>query len=305
MQRRKLLKLAGASSALSAAPVVTAVEADPLDELKQTVKRASEIREKANKSIRKNDSRRELNRWLEDQPVSAGFQQYELPVSLGSTPDDIEVEKIKEGSIIIDMSLYSSLRAPYYSAALNFYYDLELSSWTAPYGCGTDKISYGENPKDAAAMTWGTDRFEAISYDRFEATDGSLYVESYAPFKTSNINVNTGVIGYRINDYQASADWIDIDEPDVFCEDGSQQVYGGQASLYLKSKGNFNPSERVVKGGYDHVYDASSPQVGASLSIPPSAGVTLSGANENIKERKVTRDRNGNEIAVTEAELDS
>ncbi|EFW93967.1 hypothetical protein ZOD2009_02450 [Haladaptatus paucihalophilus DX253] len=188
---------------------------------------------------------------------------------------------------------------------MEFYYDLKLDSWTAPYGCGTEKVSYGDNPKDAAAMTWNTNHYEAISYDRFEASNGTEYVETSDPFQTGQLGYDTGKIGFRINDYQASADWIDIDALDVYCETDSTRVYAGQASLFLTAIGDYDPSERIVKGGYVHTYDAGSPTVGASLSIPAGASVSLTGANENIKQRSVIRDRNGDEIAVTGDEVET
>ena len=287
MQRRKLLKLAGATSALSAIPATTSAGPDDLEKFKRIVKQSSKIRGKAGRDV--------MQKWLKKQPVKAGFQKYKLPISLGSKPDDVGTEKIKDGSVIIDMGLYQSYYNPYVSATLDFYYDLQLSSGIT---CITDKVSYGENPKDAAAMVWNTDQYEAISTDRFEATNGTQYVETSDPFVTGTIGKDIGKIGYRINDYQASADWIDIDALDVFCESASKRVYAGQAALFLNRIGNWDPSERLVKGGYDHAYDAGSPTVGASLSIPAGAGVTLSGANTNIKERKVIRDRNGDEIEV-------
>lgn len=297
MQRRKLLKLAGASSALSAIPAVSGAKPDDLEKFKRIVEKSSRIRANAGKDV--------MKQWLENQPVNAGFKNHKLPVSLGPKTENIGIEKIEDGSIIIDIGLYNSYYTPYVSATLDFYYDLELDSWTAPYGCGTDKISYGDNPKDAAAMVWNTDHYEAISADRFDATHATEYVETSAPFQTGRIGKDTGKIGFRINDYQASADWIDIDAIDVFCETDEKRVYAGQAALFLTQIGDYQPSERLVKGGYDHVYDAGEPNVGASLSIPPSAGVTLTGANENIKERPVIRDRNGEEIMVTGDETES
>jgi hypothetical protein len=154
-------------------------------------------------------------------------------------------------------------------------------------------------------MTWNTDHYEAISADRFDAANGTKYVEISEPFQTGRIGKDTGKIGFRINDYQASADWIDIDKLDVACEDDETRVYAGQAALFLERIGDYQPSERLVKGGYDHVYDAGEPNVGASLSIPPSAGVTLSNANENIKEEPVIEDQNGDEIMVRGDEMES
>lgn len=297
MDRRKLLKVIGASSALSAIPTVSTAEADGVGEFKQTVEKAAEIRANTGKET--------MKRWLENQPVNAGFNSYKLPISLGAKADNIGTEKIKDGNIIIDMGLYQSYYTQYVAATLNFYYDLKLNVWNARKGCGTEKVSYGENPKDAAAMVWNTDQYEAISHDRFEATNGFQYVETHAPFRTGQIGADIGKIGFRIDDYQASADWIDIDDLKYNCDDRSKRVYAGQASLYLYRRGDYDQSERLVKGGYDHVYNASSPNVGATLSIPPSAGVTLIGGNEDIDERTVIQDRNGDEIAVTGDEVET
>ncbi|ELZ04950.1 hypothetical protein C481_03337 [Natrialba asiatica DSM 12278] len=237
--------------------------------------------------------------------MDAGFSNHKLPVSLGPKAENVGTEQIKEDSIIIDIGLYNSYYTPYVSATLDFNYNLELDAWTAPYGCGTEKVSYGDNPKDAAAMTWNTDFYEAISIDRFDATHATEYVETSTPFETGQGGYNTGKIGFRINDYQASADWIDIDALDVFCETDETQVYAGQAAVFLEQTGDYDPSERFVRGGYNHAYDAGEPNVGASLSIPAGAGVTFSGANENIKEQPIIEDRNGDDIVVKGDETES
>lgn len=57
-------------------------------------------------------------------------------------------------------------------------------------------------------------------------------------------------------------------------------------------------------GEYTHAYDASSPTIGASLTIPAGAGVTITGGNTNIKQRPVIRDRIGDEIEVTGDEFE-
>lgn len=233
--------------------------------------------------------------YIKNSPVEAGFSEYKLPISIGSK--EIGVQDIDSGDVIIDMGMWRDYRNGKYAGTMSISYDLRLEEWNGGIHCKTLKKSYGEDPKDAAAITWNTDMWNAISTDRFEATITGGEVETYDPFQTGKTGHHTGKAGFRVDDLSVSKNWKDpgfLD--DGHCISGDDEVYAGMAGVILRPTGNYDRDERLVKGGYSHAYDASSPTVGGTLSIPPSAGVTISNTNEQIKENTVIRDKNGDEI---------
>lgn len=301
MQRRRFLQTAAAASALSGSASATTVKRNP-ENIKKIIQNASEVRRRHGKEA--------WTDYIEDTPVQAGHITYQLPISLSddkiSGNNEFGALSVDPGDISVDMGMWYDYTQGEYGATMSIEYDLELdSSDQTSIGCSQYKPSYGENPYDAVALTWPTNKWRAISTSRFEATTTGSNTEPYDPYVTfADSNVNTGKAAFRVNDLGVSKDWKKPGFGFIECKDASDTVYAGTVGVILKEYGEWDSDERIVNGGYTHLYNDNSPQLSLGLSIPYGATVTVSGGPDNIKQNKVIRDKNGEEIEVMQSEAD-
>jgi len=302
MHRRKLLQsIAGVSTLTVGAVPAAGDEKGP--SLQTIVQTASKLRARRGEAAK--------HKFVDRQPVEVKTNRHRLPVTLGEEPASdggMSIQEIPRGRIMIDMEMWYHYKQGIYAATMDISYDLEIQKHnnSTGVGCTYDRISYGEDPLDAAALTWNTDRWTAISPDRFEATTVSGDVERYDPFETGMGGHEVGKAAFRVDDDKVSENWQEIDYLDCpgvgESETYRDDVYAGNCGVYLQTDGDYSSDERFVKGGYTHAWSENSPRMGVSLSVSGDASITFNDSSGEIKEDPVIRDENGDEIMIKQSE---
>lgn len=327
MKRRTLIRDIGTGIAIFGASAGTASGNENMgtQEFKRVVEKAAVIEDTHGLKAKKE--------YLDDHDISYTSKEASKPISLGSdskesvtsergrktssrgqnesnsTADpgnDIQVQQIQDpqsGGITVSMrTICAPPRDNYTNVGVEISIDYDFKA-TCHQGTGQwQHVSYGEDPKDAAAIIWNS-----LQNEYYELIDGggesAVYSYSNVSWDRDLHQPAKGRTAFRFDDHQVYHDWggspDDLGDScgsDGLTTENSATVKGGTCGVFLKPIGDYPNRSRPVRANYTHAH--------GSLDINPGVGWSASGPaimftpKYRINQDMVVTDENDDDLLI-------